>query len=329
VAVPQRPVFGPRQINLRFIVSGKFNYSTKICADSGPLYAKSLGLTAISADSALDEEPGTFFIVDNTLEDSEVEIIRVLIDRQSSPVLLKVVDPCWSRLNRPPNPAPYFKLIEDFADRAHVGIVSMYEPSEWLEDVLVQKQPKLLTLPYPYSITAEEPLRAETFKKRLDKAILSGAKARDKYPARARLHWRRWISKRYRDGFDVLEHPGYPAAGESLKHRHLFGDFVRYLATYKYCFLCPSRADLEFLKFTECAYAGCVPVGVAASSMPREARELFLSEKGFLDSLRTQPAAKRNRDHFERAQAYRQLMSACRRPDDLHEQLMRFLRSNF
>jgi len=193
----------------------------------------------------------------------------------------------------------------------------------------VQKQPKLLTLPYPYTIESEQPLRAETFNKRLDKAIISGSTGRRKYPARARLHLRRWISKRYRSGFDVLEHPGYPDIGEPLKHRHLFGDFVRYLAGYKYCFLCPSRADLEFLKFTECAYAGCVPVGVAASSMPREARELFLSEKSFLDSLRSQPAAKRNRDHFERAQAYRQLMSACRRPDDLLEMLLRFARGNF
>ena len=329
MAASQRSSFTPRQIHLRFIVSDKFDYSTKICADTGPLYAQSLGLTAIGVDSALDAEPGTFFIVDNTLEDSEVEIIRVLIERQSSPVLLKVVDPYWSRQNKPPNPAPYFKLVEEFADRSHVGILSTYEPNEWLEEILVQKQPKLLALPYPYLSDAEMPLRAETFNKRLDKAILSGSKGRKKYPARARLHWRRLFFKRYRNGFDVLEHPGYPDIGEPLKHRHLFGEFVRYLASYKYCFLCPSRADLEFLKFTECAYAGCVPVGVAASSMPREARELFLSEKAFLDSLRSQPAAKRNRDHFERAQAYRQLMSACRRPDDLYEMLMRFLRGNF
>jgi len=326
---PQQASPRSRPINLRFIVSDTFDYSAKICADSGPLYAKSLGLEVIGASSALDVEPGTYFIVDNTLDAAEVEIIRVLIDRQSSPVLLKVVDPYWSRQNKPPNPLPYFKLIEEMADRSNVGILTTYEPSEWLEEIVVQRQPKLLVLPYPYLLESEQPLHAQAFSKRLDKAILTGAKSRQKYPARAKLHWRRIWRRRYRTGFDVLEHPGYPDQGEPLKHSHLFGDFVRFLAGYKYCYLCPSRADLEFLKFTECAYAGCVPVGVAASSMPREARELFLDEKSYLESLRSQPESVRNREHFERAQAYRQLMSACRRPEDLRELLLRFARTNF
>ncbi len=73
----------------------------------------------------------------------------------------------------------------------------------------------------------------------------------------------RYILPRYRRNFDLLEHPGYPNIGEQLRHNLIFDKFVKFIGGYKYFFVDPSRADLEFLKYTECAYAGCLPVGTA------------------------------------------------------------------
>jgi hypothetical protein len=303
-----------RATQLRLIVSDSVDYSNRTARDAGPRYAGALGLPW-SQFAALEDTETTHFIFEPGLSDSEVEAVQALIERQSSVVLLKVVDPYWTRDTKGATQSAYVRLIEDCCVRPNVGILSMYEPREWLEELVVQRQPKFLVLPYPYVVEAEEAVRADTFGSRLDKALLAGARSLRQFPRRAKLHWRRFFSKRYRESFDVLNELGAGA--------------VPVLSSYKYCFLCPSRADLEFVKFTECAYAGCVPVGAPASTLPREARELFLDEHAFVEAVRTQPAAKRNREHFDRAQAYRQLMAACRRPDDLREQLNQFARTNF
>jgi hypothetical protein len=329
VAASQRPSPIARSVQLRFIVSDQVDYSQRIGRDSGPRYAESLGLPCTGVSSLQDIDHGTHLIIDHTIAETEIETVRQIIERQSTPVLLKVVDPCWSRATKAPTQTPFVRLVEEYCDRPNVGVLSIHEPREWLEELIVQKQPKLLVLPYPYSLDAEQPLKVGQFGTRMDKAILSGLRTPRKYPERTKLYWRRLLSMRYRRHFDVLDHPGHADNGQPLRHQHVLGDFVRYLAGYKYCFLDPSRADLEIMKFTECAYAGCVPLGVPASSLPREARDLFLDVKTFLYAMRAHSVDRRNRDHFERAQAYRRFMSVCRRPDDLREQLLRFARGNF
>jgi hypothetical protein len=329
VAASQRPYPSPRSVQLCFIVSDHFDYSKKISRDTGPLYAESLGVAWSGISSMQNVDAGTHLIIDNTVSISEIETVRAIIEQQSTPVLLKVGDPRWSRATKAPTQTPFVKLIEAYCDRPHVGVLSMHEPREWLEELVVQKRPKLLVLPYPYSLELEQPLREGQFGTRLDKAILSGIRDFQNHPARAKIYWRRFISGTYRKRFDVLEPPGSADAGEALRHSHVRDEFVRYLARYKYCFLDPSRADLEVLKYTECAYAGCVPLGTPASSLPSEARELFLDVKTLLYTMKKHSVDRRNRDHFERAQAYRRWMSVCRRPDDLREQLLKFARSNF
>lgn len=319
MAATQRLNLSARPVHLRFIVSDQFDYTQGAGADAGPRYAESLGLAWSGASSLQDSDDSTHLVIDHTLSASEIETVRTTIEQQSVPVLLRIADPCWSRATRPPTQSAFVKLVEDYCERPNVGLLSMHEPREWLEELLVQKRPKLLVLPYPYSPDAEQPLKVGQFGTRRDKAILAGPRTRRKYPERAKLYWRRFLSMRYRKHFDVLDPP------ETAQN----GDLVRALAGYKYCFLDPSRADLEIMKFTECAYAGCVPLGIPASSLPREARELFLDVKTYLYAMRAHSEDRRNRDHFERARAYRQLMATCRRPQDLREELVRFARGNF
>jgi hypothetical protein len=302
--------------------------ATLICRDAGPAYAQSLELPWSDVDSLRGVSGKATVIVDNRLNDSEVSRIQEFIERQSTLVLLKVVDPYWCRQTKGRDKSAYNALVETHCRLPNVAILSPYEPSEWLQTVVDKTHPKLLVLPYPYVPEAEQHLTRENFSARLDRAILTGALSARKYPRRAMVYRLRYMLAKYRRNFDVLGHPGYPDLGEARRHNLIFDDFVKFIAGYKYLFVCPSRANLEFLKYTECAYAGCVPVGAPATSLPSAAQKLFLDTASFLKSMR-EPITTRNKDHFGRALEYRSIMSNARKAEELRERLVTFARSSF
>jgi len=313
----------------RFITGEKGTLASLICRDAGPAYAKSLQLPC-SGVGSLGERASApeAVIIDNTMSDGEVSSVREFIERQQAPVLLKVVDPYWVRGNFGKHKSAYSSLVETHCSRPNVAILSPYEPSEWLKMVVDKFKPKLLVLPYPYVAEAEQPFELESFSARRDRAILTGALSGRKYPRRARVYRRRYLLPAYRRHFDLLAHPGYPNLGEARRHNLIFDDFVRFISGYKYFFFDPSRANLEFLKYTECAYAGCVPVGAPATSLPAAAQQLVLDTSRFLKSMR-ESAASRNRGHFEAAREYRAVMSQSRNSEGMRARLQTFIQSSF
>jgi hypothetical protein len=300
-----------------------------ICRDAGPPYAKSLGLEWSGIESLREHTSGKkTVIVDSTLNDAEVLAVQDFIEGQHSIVLLKVVDPYWVRGNRGRRKSAYSTLVETHCRLSNVAILSPYEPSEWLKMVVEKFNPKLLVLPYPYVPEAEQPLSQENFTGRLDRAILTGHLSGRKYPRRQMVRRLRYVLPSYRRNFDVLEHPGYPISGEERRHNLIFDDFVKYIAGYRYFFVDPSRASLDFLKYTECAYAGCVPVGAPAGSLSAAARELVMDTASFLKSMR-EPAPARALEHFDRAREYRAIMAATRKAGELRGRLETFIDSSF
>jgi len=316
-------------MQLRFISGGNGTLESLICRDAGPAYAKSLRLPC-SGVEYLRQHASTreTVIIDNTLSNGEVSSVQEFIERQHTPVLLKSGDPYWVRGNYGKHKSAYSALVETHCCWPNVAILSPYEPSEWLKMVMEKFHPKLLVLPYPYLVEAERPLELQHFGARQDRAILTGALSGRKYPRRAKVHRLRYLLPRYRRNFDLLVHPGYPNLGEPRRHNLIFDDFVKFISGYKYFFVDPSRANLEFLKYTECAYAGCVPVGVPAASLPAAAQRLILATSQFLKSMR-EPAASRNRRHFEAAREYRAIMSKSRNSEDMRARLEAFVRSSF
>lgn len=315
-------------MQLRFITGENATLANLMCRDAGPEYAKSLLLPCSGISSLREPASGDALIIDSNLTTGEVGIVQEVIERQQSPVLLKVVDPYWVRGNYGRHKSAYAALVETHCRVPNVAILSPYQPSEWLKMVVEKFNPKLLVLPYPYVAEAEQPLELTSFSARLDRALLSGALSGRKYPRRARVYRLRYLMPRYRRNFDLLEHPGYPNIGEARRHNLIFDEFVKFISGYKYFFVCPSRADLEFLKYTECAYAGCVPVGAPATSLPAAAQQLVLETSRFLKSMR-QPAASRNSGHFEAALEYRAIMSNSRNSAVIRARLESFVQSNF
>jgi hypothetical protein len=310
---------------LRFITANNRMNANLICRDCGPAYARSLRLPWSDVDSLGDLSDNSAVVVDSTLNDAEVMRVRKFIDRDTALVLLKVVDPYWSRDTRGSDRSSYTRLVETRCCRPNVAILSPYEPKEWLKEVVDQLKPRLIVLPYPYLPEAEQALTPDNFAARRDRAVLTGARSGRKYPQRARIHRLRHILAKYRNSFDLLEHPGYPNLGQARRHNFVFDEFLRFIAGYKTFYICPSRADLEFLKYTECAQAGCAPVGIPATSLPAAAKSLFLDTATFLKSMRKQPAALRNEEHFTRAVEYRAVMANSRKAEKLREQLVNFV----
>jgi hypothetical protein len=316
-------------LQLRLITGNDRMLESLICRDAGPPYAKSLRLIWSGVDSLRQAAAGgEVLIVDSALNDSEVHIVREYIERTVNPVLLKVVDPYWVRGNYGKHKSAYSALVESHCRLPNVALLSPYAPSEWLKMVVDKFAPKLLVLPYPYVREAEQPLTLANFSERLDRAILTGARSARKYPRRAAVYRLRYLLPSYRKNFDLLEHPGYPIPGEARRHNLIFDDFVKFIGGYKYFFVDPSRANLEFLKYTECAYAGCVPVGAPAGSLAEAAQKLVLDTSAFLKSMKESPAV-RNRSHFDRAHEYRSIMSQTRNAEELRASLETFVRSSF
>jgi hypothetical protein len=315
-------------MQLRFFSGENPTLANLMCRDTGPAYAKSLQLPCFGLSALREHASRDALIIDNNLTAGEVGIVQEVIERQQAPVLLKVVDPYWVRGNYGRHKSAYAALVETHGRLPNVAILSPYQPSEWLKMVVEKFNPKLLVLPYPCVVEAEQPLELTSFSARLDRALLSGALSRRKYPRRAMVYRLRYILPRYRRNFDLLEHPGYPNIGEVLRHNLIFDDFVKFIGGYKYFFVDPSRANLEFLKYTECAYAGCLPVGTAAGSLPEAAQQLILETSKFLKSMR-QPAALRNRVHFESALAYRAVMSKSRNAGETRARLQSFVQASF
>jgi hypothetical protein len=314
-------------MRLRFVTGNDAKLADLICRDAGPEYAKSLDLPFSNVESlrANDLSPDAV-LIDNTLNDDETAIVRAFIERGTSPVMLKVVDPYWCRGNSGKHKSAYSAMVESHGHLPNVAILSPYEPSEWLKMVVDRSKPKLLVLPYPYVVAAEQSLTRESFKARVDRAILTGALSARKYPRRAMVYRLRFLLPSYRKHFDVLKHPGYRNLGEGLSHKLIFDDFVTFISGYKYFFVDPSRANLEFLKYTECAYAGCVPVGTAAASLPETAQSLVMDVHDFLQARK---GAGSDAADFETALQYRTVMSKARNAEELRARLGTFLQSNF
>jgi hypothetical protein len=316
-------------MQLRYICGENATFASLIARDAGAHYAKSLLLPCCGVSSLGEPASGSeAVIIDNNLTEDEAMLVRKFMERQQAPVLLKVVDPYWVRGNHGRRKTTYSALVETHCRLPNVAILSPYEPSEWLKMVVDKFHPKLLVLPYPYVAEAERPLDFEGFSARLDRAVLTGALSGRKYPRRAMVRRLRHILPGYRRNFDLLPHPGYPNLGEPRRHNLIFDNFVKFISGYKYFFVDPSRADLEFLKYTECAYAGCVPVGQPAASLPEAARQLVMETSRFLKLMR-EPAASRDPVHFEAALAYRAVMSKSRKSEELRLRLEAFVQSTF
>lgn len=297
-------------LNLVYIGSSSFDYSKLICADAGPEYAARLGIQTCPVSHYV-ERAGDVLLIDTRLDVEEIEIVRRLAFNGRR-ILFRAHDPCFF----PEGGKPLTKLIFECVKLPEIGLVLTYTPKELTALMeIVYGANRVFHLPYPYMNSLEQvpPLR------RRKQIIISGALDPAVYPLRSLALRKRRTSLSWRLLSKVLQHPGYLDIDPRASDAGCRGsNYVALLARFQFMFLCPSRAKLELLKYNECAYALCCPVGEPAESLPSEAKAAFLqfdfgSWQKCIQSMREISEA----ETLDRAIKFRAALKAARQPGDL------------
>jgi hypothetical protein len=235
-----------------YVCSAQFNYSNIISADAGPKYAALYGwkhelFTEIEKYINYNKS----IIIDNRITQEEIDFLVKFIEQFPTQLfILKVVDPCYESEGH-----FYYKFLNAVASYKNVVFLCTYTVVEFLERLQQRAYNTLIHLPYPF--LEDKCIKSEN---RKHKIICSGAIDRKIYPYR---WWFKRVSLFIFPLVDWLAHPGYPDVSEKKFSHNYVGDrYIELLSTYSFMFLCPSRCKIELQKYLECAYAGCVPIGI-------------------------------------------------------------------
>jgi len=308
-----------------YLHSGRLDPETLICDDAGPGYGSTMALpTGDVGQLEHHADAGRMVILCNRLTADEWRhVIDVKRRRPELPIVAKIVDPYYPKRS-------VFGFLAELAGMEHTAFLSVYEPREAVRDFLEELDPagrRWLVLPYPYLPNREV---EHSWASRRNQVILTGAMSADVYPLRTALRDRRRTSIALRRKVALLPHPGYPDIGQRRKHGIVGRAFVEELARFRHMFLCPTRAGVELLKYIECAYAGCVPVGIPPASFDRSLTELFvITDPERMDASVAEAVDLSVGEAEARAAAYRRAIRAARSRTEIRERLAEFLVSTF
>jgi len=297
-----------------FLLSESFNYSRMITHDAGVGYAQRMGWEQAKLKD-WQQYSDRLIIIDNRITEAECEWVENLILQQrDTPFMLRVIDPYLANRDH-----PYYRLLFQVKERPNVRYLSPYQPTELVAELRDVVGDRMVILPYPF--VAEDNVDTG-MRERRRQMIFSGARHPHIYPERqvlidtVRRNPLLWGKVHH------LKHPGYPDIGQTQRHSIIGQQYVTYLSRFRWMFLSPSRCRLEFLKYSECANARCVPVGQAPDSFSDRLRSCFID----LDFDRLHHSIRRlfsrPLDELEAiASEYRLAMAEERNPARLNAQL--------
>ena len=304
---------------LAYVVSAKFDYHSYICPDVGPAYASALGIQVLSF-SGVSYGEDYIYIIDPQLSGAEVAALRSVIFNHDTRIVFRIIDPYWP----PQDTNPLRSLAFEAASLRESCVLSAYQPSEIVDLLAKVYGPKRFHVsPYPYDVSKEIPFDWSHRKRMI---AITGNHNPSLYPVRALARRKRVTSPLWRAFTTNLSHPGYMNA---FGGQALVGDrYIRYLSQHMMMYLCPSRARLEFLKYRECAYAGCCPVGQSPEGFPVSASDSILnvSLTAFKEQFRkirhTTPE-----ELLDRSTRYRLSLAQERSPSLIKDRLLKWVNS--
>lgn len=253
-----------------FILSEEFDYSKMITYDAGPNYALGMGWQSDYLDNiGLYQE--SIIIIDNRITETECfELEKYIESKQDMSFLCKVNDPfeefCRNHY--------YYKFLFRIKDLPNVSFLTNYIPQEVVKDLeMSTTEKKVIFIPYPFNDNFNINTNLIS---RTKKILFSGNQCRSVYPYRYQFIKKIKFNPCLANKVHILQHPGYPDINQKLVHNIIGNRYIEYLSKYMFMFISPSRCGLEFLKFSECAYARCVPIGKAPLSFSPKLKEFFL-----------------------------------------------------
>ncbi|WP_412467657.1 hypothetical protein [Pedobacter sp. KLB.chiD] len=307
---------------VNYIVSDKLDYSKLICNDAGPGYAKSMSWDVVRLSSLKKFSYNEIYVIDNRIDKSECDYLASCItENPEITFIVKIVDPYLEHQN-----SFYYKWIISILKHENIRLLTVYEPKELTAEFAVLTNKPIIYIPYVYDEAKEQ--RLDNLLQRKSKVIISGSINKIIYPYRSKL----WLKSRRslsRIFFTVLKHPGYQEMQDlPPAHKFVADKFISYLSGYKFMLLCGSRCNIEFLKFHECAYAGCMPIGEAPTCYPNEIKSLFkkISPITIFFSALKVIANWEERNHIEVVEKYRDFLRNSRNQAVLHQSFLDQLR---
>lgn len=311
-----------------YLISSDLDYSLSISPAAGPVYAERMVWPTLRFDEVFGFESAAivtekWMVVDNRLSERECELlVAAIMANPERSFVLKVIDPYyeWCRGHW------YYKMLFDVAKRPNVWFLTPYQPAELVSDLdRVSGGNRMAVIPYPYPADVEQPLGGE----RKPRVLFSGNQHRDVYPFRFQFgQLAKWWPPARRQ-VETLGHPGYPDIGQERKHEQIGKRYVEHLAGYMFMFVSPSRCRLEFLKYGECAAAGCLPIGALPRGLPEEAARAFV-ELDFDSVFRLERSLRHvfqmpPDEISNRISVYRESFQAERNSSVLNDRLRQFL----
>ena len=298
-----------------YFVSPKFRYETVLYSGVGPRFAQSFGWPIEPISSILDATCDVGLIDGRLTEEDFGQIDAFLAEpsKRTFPIFFRLSDP-----DMPTYEGAEDKYVFHQKDLPGVHYFSIYDPEGPLLDFVKSlRRSRVVRLPYPYD-TCKQIDRDFALRKR--RIFLSGAQSRTLYPLRYSVHQKRRWNPLARLAVSELRHPGYPDTGERQKHAIVHERYIDHAAGFTHFFLCPLRYRVELMKYVECGYAGCVPIGQPPTSLADHVRHCFLSYSGRTMELLRAIAAGR-REMTEMAAEYRRTMRELRDPSKLNAAL--------
>ena len=302
-----------------YILSNEINYSKLICDDAGPGYALSMNWQYVYINQIDILHPGLIYIIDNRISEKECKALsNVFNENENILFLLKIVDPYTENKNN-----FYYRWLNENKNINNCRIFTVYEPTELTQEIIVSHNKPYYYIPYPYLKEKELPL--SNINKRKNRIIISGALNLEVYPYRTTI----WQNNTRSIGrlffFSTLKHPGYAELSfTNFNHNIIRSDFIKYLGKSKFMLLCSSRCKIEFLKYHECAYSGCIPIGIPPNSFPEEIKKLFyyINPLAILNDCIKLLFNWSKNNHIDIIKKYRKFLDEERNPQTLNAQLL-------
>ncbi len=304
---------------IAFVLSDVCDHNKILVPDSGPAYGEAMGYDAVQLRDA-DWNASRLWMIDLRLVEKEFAVVEDAIRKYpDTTFLLRMVDPYWESSMDKINTTIVFRHIAT----PNVGYVSGYQPEE--ATILLAEackgSGKLFVCPNAYDKRREVPLDESWFR-RERKIAFAGAQDPKVYTYRAFFRRKSKLDFRWWGKVATLPHPGYADIGRGVSTPVKGDDFIAWMARHQMCFLCPGRCHFEFLKYRECAYAGCAPVGAAPKTMSADvARQIVPLDWNDYRSKRDTLLSMRPEELYDRAKAYRAGFARDRDPAMLREKL--------
>jgi hypothetical protein len=308
-------------LKIIYLLSDIFDYTCLVCDDAGPEYAQAMNWDCLYLSNFPVPDKDHVFIIDNRVQPQDLHVIEAIIKQNTNvKFFLKIVDPYLENSEH-----YYYQFLSRLSSLTNTGLLSVYQAVELTASLKSQFNDRFVHLPYPYLAFKE--VNAPPKK---NKIIISGAVNQAVYPYRTAIWQKVTRSVTRLFFFYILRHPGYIDLSPGVKHRHSFigESFIQKLSQYKYMLLCSSRCGIEFLKFNECAYAGCLPVGHAPNTYPEHIKALFLQLRisNFITDTLKIISGKHSQDIIEKLRLF---LRETRSPDALNKKIKEGIETTF